>query len=68
MPRHEALKALEIYRRAGQQVAPKPGQLFCGVYLGSIKYGGDAFYSFLCCFVILYRLGAYLTSMKIAGV
>jgi hypothetical protein len=24
MPRHEALKALDIYRRAGQQVTPCP--------------------------------------------
>jgi hypothetical protein len=47
MPRHEALKALEIYRRAGQQVTPESRRG------GSLKYSKILKRSKCCVFAAL---------------
>jgi len=82
MPKHEAVKALEIYRRAGQQVIFTliPSLIFFfdsffvlyGIYFSYllIMEGIGSTSAVLCCFsyqtLVLLQLGAFLNFMMFA--
>jgi len=68
MPRHEALKALEIYRRAGQQVTPESRRGGSLKYSKILKRSKHCFHCSYSGYLTHFRLGVYLISTRIVGV